>query len=69
MNALQVFRRLQAFEEGRALPRGETLHLPLAAPAETLILAFVRMGGESSPWGIAWGPPGQAPSVATVGEP
>jgi hypothetical protein len=69
MNTLQVLRRLQAFDEGRALPRGETLHLPIAAPDDTLILSFVRMGGESSPWGLAWGRPGQRPTVATVGEP
>jgi hypothetical protein len=69
MNTLQVLRRLKAFEEGRALPRGETLHLPIAAARDTLILSFVRMGGESAPWGIAWGRPGQPPTVATVGEP
>lgn len=54
MKILQVYRRLEAFRAGRPLPLGETLHLPLAAPEETLIVAFVRMGGESSPWGVAW---------------
>jgi hypothetical protein len=33
-----------------------------------LIIAFVRMGGESAPWGVAFGPPGKA-TVLTVPEP
>ncbi|MFO1361349.1 MAG: hypothetical protein U1F45_02570 [Burkholderiales bacterium] len=33
-----------------------------------MILAFVRMGGESRPWGVALGPPDQEPKIWTVGE-
>ena len=69
MNAFQALRRLQAWKEGRPLPRGETLHFPLAEAAETLVLAFVKMGGESAPWGIAWGRPDREPGIAVVPEP
>ena len=69
MNAYDLLLRLKAFKEGRPLPRGETRHFPLAEGDETLILAFVRMGGESSPWGIAFGHPGAKPRVLTVPEP
>jgi hypothetical protein len=33
-----------------------------------MILAFVRMGGESRPWGIAFGHPHEEPSILTVPE-
>lgn len=61
--------RLRAWQQGRALPTTETLHIPRVAPVERLILAFVRMGGEASPWGVALGSPGVKPEVFTVPEP
>jgi len=69
MNTLQIVRRLRAFEEGQPLPHGETLHFPIADPADILVVSFVRMGGESSPWGVAWGRPDRPPQIAAVGEP
>lgn len=69
MNAFQALRRIQAWKEGRPLPRGETLHFPLAEAEETLVLAFVKMGGETAPWGIAWGRPDRRPEIAVVPEP
>jgi hypothetical protein len=69
MNSHQVLRRLEAFRVGRPLPQGETLHFPIAAPEDLLLLAFVRMGGESAPWGVAFGHPGNRPTVLTVPEP
>ncbi len=69
MNAFQALQRLRAYEKGRPLPRGSTIHFPLSRPNDTLLLAFLKMGGESAPWGVAWGRPGKTPSVLTVGEP
>lgn len=69
MNAFEALRRLEAWKEGRPLPRGETLHFPLAADEDVLVVAFVRMGGESAPWGIAWGTPGEEPKIRSVPEP
>jgi hypothetical protein len=69
MNSYQVMRRLEAFRLGRPLRRGATLHFPTADPSDLLILSFLRMGGESAPWGIAFTRPGQRPNVLTVAEP
>lgn len=68
MNEREVVRRLEAYHEGKPLPCGETKRLHIAADADVLILAFVRMGGESRPWGIAYGHPGMSPKVLTVPE-
>jgi hypothetical protein len=65
----EVVRRLRAFEKGKPLPVGEKLRAPRLDPAQMLILAFVKMGGESAPWGVAFGRPGKTPKVLTVGEP
>lgn len=69
MNTRQVVRKLEAFRAGHPLPRGETLHVHVGERSDTLLLAFLRMGGESSPWAIGWGFPGQQPVVHTVPEP
>ncbi len=68
MKERDVVRRLIAFAEGRALPRGTTRQLHIAADEDLLIVAFVRMGGESRPWGIAFGRPDAEPEILTVPE-
>jgi hypothetical protein len=68
MDSREVVRRLKAFAAGEALPRGRTQRLMLAPDIDTLVVAFLRMGGESRPWAIAWGRPDAAPEVATVPE-
>ena len=69
LTRFETYRRLRAYAEGRPLPRGSTRHLPIARGVDSLIVAFVKMGGESSPWGIAWGAPGAHPQIQTVAEP
>ena len=69
MNGSQALRRLRAWKEGRPLPRGETLHFPIAEDEDLLVVVFLRMGGESSPWGIAWGTPAGDPTILSVPEP
>jgi hypothetical protein len=44
------------------------LRLPKRKQSETLVVAFLRMGGESRPWGVAVGPPHKAPRMFTVPE-
>lgn len=68
MNEREVVRRLKAFHEGEPLSRGETKHVHIADDSDVLIVAFVRMGGESRPWGIAYGRPGTKPKVMTAAE-
>jgi hypothetical protein len=67
VNTRDTVRKLLAFDAGKPLPKGTTLHLPKRAANDTLILAFVRMGGESRPWGVAIGPPHRA-SIYTAAE-
>ncbi len=69
MNAFLAMQRLQAFAKGKPLPRGATIHFPISQPKDTLFLAFLKMGGESAPWGVAWATSGKKPSVLCVGEP
>ena len=69
ITGLDVVRRLKAFQAGKPLKKGSTLHFPIADPKEILILAFLRMGGESAPWGLVWGSPGRTPNFLTAPEP
>ena len=66
MTVLEISRRLRAWEAGHPVRRYQTIHHAIAEPSRCLIVAFVRMAGESRPWGIAWGNPGGAPEVANV---
>lgn len=68
MNSRDVVRRLRAFQEGRPLPKGSTLHLRIADDEDLLVVAFLRMGGESRPWGIAYGHPHDEPEILWVPE-
>jgi hypothetical protein len=61
--------RLLAWNEGRPLPLGTTLGWPRAQDADRMVLAFVRMAGESGPWGAIYGQPGTSPTLLTVAEP
>ncbi len=57
----QIVRKLRAFQGSRAQPKYSTIltHLP-KAPA---FLAFVRMSGETRPWGVAFGTEETGPKV------
>ncbi len=68
MNARDTVRKLVAFTAGKPLPHGAQLRLPKRKARDTLVLAFVRMGGESRPWGIAVGPPHKPPTILTSAE-
>ena len=66
MSAREIVRRLRAWHEGRPTPRYSTLHHSIAADDDTLVVAFVRMAGETRPWGIAFGRPGAEPELLSV---
>jgi hypothetical protein len=66
VNTREIVRKLRAFDTGRPLPSAETLHFQIADENDTLVVAFLRMGGESRPWGVAYGPPDAAPTILTV---
>ena len=67
MNNRTTIRKLLAYNMGRPLPRGSKLSVPIRETRQPLVLAFIRMGGESRPWGVAYGPPGK-PRILTVPE-
>lgn len=69
MNGDEVVRRLLAFQAGQPIPLGETIHFPIASGDDLLLLVFVKMGGESAPWGIAWARESGSVSTLTVPEP
>lgn len=48
------------------MPRYSTLHQTIAADEDTFVVAFVRMAGETRPWGIAFGRPGAEPALLAV---
>jgi hypothetical protein len=69
MSTHQVMHRLQAYQAGKALPQYSTLHFPIVRDRDLLVVAFIRMGGESAPWGIAVGQPRRRPKLLTISEP
>lgn len=68
MRSDEAIMRLQAWHAGRPQTAYKTRHFTIVNDKDLLIVAFVRMGGESAPWGIAWGHPGEKPEVLAVPE-
>lgn len=68
MNERETVRKLLAHHEGKPVPRGQKLAQYVASDEDILAVAFVRMGGESRPWGLAYGKPGEKPTVLAVAE-
>jgi len=62
----ELVRQLRAAEAGRPIPRYSTKHLRVSS--SPLIVSFIRMAGESRPWGIAYGRPGESPEILAAGD-
>ena len=60
--------RLAAYVKGEPIRRLEYLPTVVASVDDRFVAAFVRMGGESSPWGIAWRAGGGNTTIRWVGE-
>jgi hypothetical protein len=69
MKISDVLLRIEAFRRGEPLPLGTTFPWPRPSDEDRLIVAFVRMAGESLPWGFAAGRPGEEPLVRSIPEP
>lgn len=65
---LETIRRIQAWHIGRPTDRGASINRHVAGDDDVLIAAFLRMGGESRPWGVAVGTLADGPTVVTVPE-
>lgn len=61
--------RVHAWVKGQPIRRYATKHVYCAPDEDTLLLAFIRMGGESAPWGLAWGRPDDGGEYLTRPEP
>lgn len=61
-----IAHKLEAWQAGKPLPRYDTIHHAIMPPDQVIIVAFIRMAGESRPWGIAWGTAGSVPRVESV---
>lgn len=61
-----VTKKLLAWQMGEPVARYDTIHHAVVPPEQALIVAFVRMAGESRPWGIAWGSVGSRPNIQSV---
>lgn len=68
MMEMEAVRRLLAYRKGQPLRSGEKKSFFIANDVDIMIVAFLRMGGESRPWGIAFGRPGKTPNVLSVPE-
>lgn len=66
MSVREVARKLRAWEAGHPIARYETIHHAIVDDEQTLVVSFVRMAGESRPWGIAWGVVGSEPKISSV---
>ena len=69
INNRALVRRLRAWSVGGPVTKGTTIQVGISDPKNRFLLAFIRMGGESRPWGVAW-KAGTAPvKVRTCAEP
>lgn len=54
VNNRALVRRLRAWSVGGPVAKGTTVQIGISDPKNRFLLAFIRMGGESRPWGVAW---------------
>jgi len=66
MSRREITKKLRAWEAERPIPRYDTLHHAIVSPDDALVVTFVRMAGESRPWGIAWGTAASGPRIVSV---
>lgn len=64
--SLETIFRLRAWKEGKPLRHGEKINVFVADDDDLMVISFLRMGGESRPWGVAIGNCGTNPKVLTV---
>lgn len=67
-NDLETIRRIKAWHDGKPTPRGAVINTHVADDDDVLVMSFLRMGGESRPWGVAIGTLATGPTVFTVPE-
>ncbi len=66
---IEIVRKIRSYQKGMPLPRRQKKSIATLPAERTFFLSFVRMGGESLPWGIIWGQLGKKPSFSIVADP
>lgn len=69
LNSRAIVRRLRAWHYGAPVTLGQTIHTHTAEPEDRLLLAFVKMGGETRPWAVMWKEGTKRPVFRFVPEP
>ena len=69
LSSRSMVRRLRAWHLGEPITLGQTVHTKTAGANERMLLAFVKMGGETRPWGVAWKLGGKQTQFRSVPEP
>ena len=69
VNNRALVRRLRAWSVGGPVAKGTTVQVGISDQKNRFLLAFIRMGGESRPWGVAWKSGTGAIKVRTCAEP
>jgi len=69
MSEFKLMKKLSAFHQGRAVEFTEKISIIKSSDDSVLSLAFVRMGGESIPWGMALKIPGKDPEYFVCPDP
>lgn len=69
MSGIELLARLRSHQVGKALPLGSRRNVLVAGANRTLLVVFLRMGGESIPWAVGYGRPGKKPTVLSTPEP
>jgi hypothetical protein len=69
MSEFKLIKKLSAFQQGRPVELTEKLSTIKSPDNSVFSLAFVRMGGESIPWGIALKIPGKEPEYFICPDP
>jgi hypothetical protein len=64
MTTREVVRRLRSFEAGQPTARYSTLHQVVSRNA--FLVSFLRMAGETRPWGVIYGRPDSEPKFLSV---
>lgn len=69
MSSRDALRRLLSWKSQGPLPRGAARPWPIAPDEHCLVLCFLRMAGETLPWGVALGRPDSEPEIYSVPDP
>lgn len=69
LSSRAVVRRLRAWHLGEPLTRGQSIHTATTSAQDRLSVAFLKMGGETRPWAVAWKHGTDEPEFRFVPEP